>query len=57
MSELDSFRQKQLISLLKDTQSFITCVSYDFIDFEALKENVFLYEVENGSVKRRCEED
>ena len=47
MSELDPFRQKQIIGLIKNTQSFITCVDYSFAD-ESM--DYTLFKIENGKL-------
>lgn len=47
MSDLDSFRQKQIITLLENCQSFITCVDYSFV-YE--KMDYSLYKIENGKL-------
>ncbi len=42
MSDLDENRQKQILKLIKDTQSFITCVDMSFIsDIDSEKVKVF----------------
>ena len=47
MSDLDPFRQRQIIGLLENNQSFITCVDHSFAD-----ENMdySLYRIENGKL-------
>ncbi len=48
MSDLDKFRQKQILNLIKDTQSFITCVNHSFLeDINDYK----IYKIENGNLK------
>jgi len=47
MSDLDKFRQKQILNLIKDTQSFITCVNYSFLeDIDDYK----IYKIEKGTL-------
>ncbi|MFR6312619.1 DNA replication/repair protein RecF [Anaerofustis stercorihominis] len=47
MSDLDKFRQKQILNLIKDTQSFITCVNYSFLeDIDDYK----IYKIEKGNL-------
>ncbi len=48
MSDLDKFRQKQILNLIKDTQSFITCVNHSFLeDINDYK----IYKIEKGNLK------
>lgn len=47
MSDLDKFRQKQILSLIKDTQSFITCVNHSFLEDIS---NYRIYKIEKGNL-------
>lgn len=47
MSDLDKSRQKQILNLIKNTQSFITCVNYSFMDDI---HDYNLYEIKNGEL-------
>ena len=52
MSDLDSFRQKQIIGLLENCQSFITCVDTSFAD-DGLECSI--YEINNGHLIGKSE--
>ena len=47
LSELDETRQQNLLKIIKDVQTIITCTKYDY----PLKENDKIFRIENGSVK------
>ena len=47
MSDLDKFRQSQVLSLIDDLQVFITCVNYDFLK---ISDDYKIFNVDKGSI-------
>ncbi len=47
LSELDETRQQNLLKIIKDVQTIITCTKYDY----PIKENDKIFFIENGNVK------
>ncbi len=48
LSELDETRQQNLLKIIKDVQTIITCTKYDY----KLTENDKIFRIENGSIKK-----
>ena len=48
LSELDETRQQNLLKIIKNVQTIITCTKYDY----ELKENDKIFRIENGSIKK-----
>lgn len=47
MSDLDEFRQSQVLNLIDDLQVFITCVNYDFLK---IRDDYKIFNVNQGSI-------